>query len=61
VTDDDLSRTIRETYSRAMKTHPADCDAISECVAILMQHRPEIADDEARKVIARMIAEQPRI
>jgi hypothetical protein len=61
VADDELSRTIRETYSRAMKAHPADCDAVTECVTILMQHRPETADAVARKLIARMIAEEPRI
>ena len=44
-----------------MKTHPADCDAMTECVTILMLHRPETANDEARKLIARMIAEEPRI
>jgi hypothetical protein len=55
--NEELCLAIRETYRRAMKNHHADGEATTEYVAILKQHRPGTADADARRTIARMIAE----
>ena len=55
--NDELCLAIRETYRRAMRTNHADGAATVECVAILKQHRPGTADRDARRAVARMIAE----
>jgi hypothetical protein len=59
--DQELSRAIRDTYRLAMRTHHADGDAIAECLAVLRQHRPLIADADARRMVARMLAEEPTL
>jgi hypothetical protein len=55
----ELTRAVRNTYSHAMKAHHSTEAAISECAAIVRQHSPEAGDPEARKLIAKMIAEEP--
>jgi hypothetical protein len=42
-----------------MRTHYADGEAIAECLLVLRQHRPQLADVDARRMVARMIAEEP--
>jgi hypothetical protein len=59
--NDELCLAIRETYRRAMRTHHADRAATVECVAIVKQHRPGTADTDARRAVARMIAEEPLV
>ena len=55
----ELARTVRNTYSDAMKAHHTTEAAIRECLAIVREHSPEAGAPEARKLIARMIAEEP--
>ena len=55
----ELSRAIRTAYSDGMKAHYTTERAISACVMIVRQHRPETDEMEARKLTARMIAEEP--
>ena len=57
----ELSRAIRDTYRLAMRTNYADGEAIAECMAVLRQHRPRIAEVDARRMIARMLAEEPTL
>jgi hypothetical protein len=61
--DDDLElyRAIRDAYRLAMRAHYADGDAITECVAIVRQRRPSLADADARRMVARMLAEEPTL
>ena len=61
--DDDqgLSRAIRDTYRFAMRARYTDGVAITECVAILSLHRPQLADGDARRMVARMLAEEPTL
>jgi hypothetical protein len=44
-----------------MRSHYADGEAMAECVAVIRQHRPEIGDADARRMIARMLAEEPTL
>jgi hypothetical protein len=44
-----------------MRTHYADGETFAECMAVLRQHRPCIADVDARRMIARMLAEEPTL
>ena len=59
MTDDDLSRKVRQSYSNAMEARRTTEQAIRECLSIVQQHRPDRYGPEARKLIARMIAEEP--
>jgi hypothetical protein len=63
VPDDDLElyRAIRDTYRLAMTARYADGAAITECVAILRQHRPQLADADAKRMVALMLAEEPTL
>jgi hypothetical protein len=62
VTDaQELARVIRDTYRLAMRAHYADGDAITECVAIVRQRQPQLADADARRMVARMLAEEPTL
>jgi hypothetical protein len=63
VPDDDqgLSRAIRDTYRLAMRARYADGVAITECVAILRLHRPQLVDADARRMVARMLADEPTL
>jgi hypothetical protein len=44
-----------------MRTHHADVEAIAECTAILREHRPQLVDADARRMVARMLAEEPPV
>jgi len=57
----ELSRAIRDTYRVAIRARYADGEAVAECVAVLKQHRPLIADSDARRTVARMLAEEPTL
>jgi hypothetical protein len=59
--NEELCRAIRDTYRLAMSMHHADGEAISECVAILIHHRPLLANADARRMVARMLAEEPTL
>jgi hypothetical protein len=61
LTDLELYCAIRDAYRLAMSAHYADGDAITECVAIVRQRRPSLADAHARRMIARMLAEEPTL
>ena len=56
---DELAHAVREAYRCAMKARRTNEDAISDCVAVLQQHRVAAGEPEARKLVARMIAEEP--
>jgi hypothetical protein len=59
--NEELCLAVRETYRHAVKRHRADGAAMAECIAILMQHRPGTVDTDARRMVARMIAEEPTL
>jgi hypothetical protein len=59
--DHELSRAIRDTYRLAMRSRYADGEAIAECMVVLRQHHPLIADADARRMVARMLAEEPTL
>jgi hypothetical protein len=62
VTDaQELARAIRDTYRLAMRAHYADGDAIAECVTIARLRRPQFADADARRMVARLLAEEPTL
>jgi hypothetical protein len=63
VPDDDLElcRAIRDTYRLAMRARYTDGVAMAECVAILRLHRPQLADADARRMVALMLAEEPTL
>jgi hypothetical protein len=44
-----------------MRARYTDGVAITECVAILRLHRPQLADGDARRMVARMLAEEPTL
>ena len=57
--DEKLCLAIRETYRRAMKNRGTTEAALRDCEELLRRHRGAELDPGARKVIARMIAEEP--
>jgi hypothetical protein len=57
--NEELCLAIRETYRRAMRTHQSNGQAVAACMAVLRRHEPVAADTEARRLIARMISEEP--
>ena len=59
--DQGLSRAIRDTYRLAMQTRYVDREAMAECLMVLRQHRPQLADADARRMVARMLAEEPTL
>ena len=59
--DQELARAIRDTYRLAMRAHYADGVAITECVAIVRLHHPQLADADARRMVAQMLAEEPTL
>ena len=46
----ELARAVRKAYRRAMKARRTDKDAISDCVAAVRQHGPQVDDPEDPKV-----------
>jgi hypothetical protein len=56
-----MLRAIRDTYRLAMRAHYADGDAIAECVTIARLRRPQLADADARRMVARLLAEEPTL
>jgi len=42
-----------------MKMRYSSREAVQECLTVFMKHQPQIAEPDARKLIARMIAEEP--
>ena len=62
VPDDlELSRVIRDTYRLSMRARYTDGEAVAECVAVVRQHHPLITDADARRMVARMLAEEPTL
>ena len=55
----ELALAVRNTYSDAMKAHHTTEAAIRRCVAIVREHSPEADGPEARKLVVRMLAEEP--
>jgi hypothetical protein len=60
VTDDDLARTIRETYTRIMARNYGTTElALRTCEAFLTIHRATEGREGDRLRIARMLEEDP--
>ena len=60
LTDDELSRIIRETYKRVMARDRRTTErALKTCEALLRIHRATEGRDATRAWIARMLAEEP--
>jgi hypothetical protein len=57
--EDDLCLAVREIYRRVMKNRGTTEDALKGCEELLRRHRGDQLDTEVRRVIARMIAEEP--
>jgi hypothetical protein len=61
VTDDDLARTVRETYKRIMarKRGGTTEAALRTCEVFLRMHRPSQGSAADRQRIAKMLTEEP--
>jgi hypothetical protein len=60
MTDDELSRTIRETYRDLIGSyHGTKEHALSTCEVILRVHRSSAGREGDRRLIAQMLAEEP--
>jgi len=60
VTDDDLTRTIRETYRRIVARNRGTTEAaLRTCEVFLRMHRPSQGSTADRQQIAKMLAEDP--
>ena len=57
--EDDLCLAVRETYRRVMKNRGTTEAALRDCEELLRRHGGDQVDPGVRRVIARMIAEEP--
>jgi hypothetical protein len=56
---DELHRTVRAGYQRAMKKGLGDEMAFDELVPLVRAYWPDMSAGDLRKQLARMIAEEP--
>ena len=54
-----LACLVRETYSATMRQRREDTAAFERAVETLLDHLPRLCTSDARREVARMLAEEP--